>query len=487
MVDGRYVQDGQRPMTSQHKDGTNSDPLTRVVSGGFCIGCGACAAIPNGGLSMRLDSYGCYVPSRVSESVDGTFESFDAICPFSGNSADEDELATKLFQSEGGKLDDGVGRYVATYVGHAASPEERATGSSGGLATWLLCRSLQDGVVDAVVHVAPSGGEGLFSYTVSRSPEAVRAGSKSRYYPVELSGVLDIIRRVPGRYAIVGIPCFIKAINLLRSCEPALAERIVLTVGIFCGHLKSAQFTEYLVECLGHDVREAKTVDFRKKLELRSASDYGFEAVMQDGTTATRPMSEIYGGNWGYGFFKYEACNYCDDVAAETADVAFGDAWLPEYITDSGGTNVVVVRTKAIDAIFRAGMSEGQIELEPITVARVVESQAAGLRDRREGLGYRLELKATEGEWAPRKRVPPSSSIPKTRKLVYDLRMEIARMSHDAFNSKAVDAIAIFKSRMVPLTARYDRFYRPSVQQWLFSIRPRLARKLREFFMLGHQ
>ncbi|MGC9322644.1 MAG: Coenzyme F420 hydrogenase/dehydrogenase, beta subunit C-terminal domain, partial [Kosmotogaceae bacterium] len=66
----------------------------------------------------------------------------------------------------------------------------------------------------------------------------------------------------------------------------------------------------------------------------------------------TKKASDFYGYNWGYGFFKYKACDYCDDVVSETADVSVGDAWLPEYVNDSGGTNVVIVRNPVIKKII---------------------------------------------------------------------------------------------------------------------------------------
>ena len=50
--------------------------------------------------------------------------------------------------------------------------------------------------------------------------------------------------------------------------------------------------------------------------------------------------------------FQVNACNYCDDIFAETADVAFGDGWLPEYKMDWQGTNVVVSRHPDIDEII---------------------------------------------------------------------------------------------------------------------------------------
>ncbi|WP_354003125.1 Coenzyme F420 hydrogenase/dehydrogenase, beta subunit C-terminal domain [Alteromonas mediterranea] len=29
--------------------------------------------------------------------------------------------------------------------------------------------------------------------------------------------------------------------------------------------------------------------------------------------------------DWRYAFFQPNACNYCDDISAETADIVFGD------------------------------------------------------------------------------------------------------------------------------------------------------------------
>ena len=36
------------------------------------------------------------------------------------------------------------------------------------------------------------------------------------------------------------------------------------------------------------------------------------------------------------------ACEFCDDVVGETADMSVGDAWLPGYVSDWRGTSVVV-------------------------------------------------------------------------------------------------------------------------------------------------
>ena len=142
-------------------------------------------------------------------------------------------------------------------------------------------------------------------------------------------------------------------------------------------------------------------IDFRKKLPGFDANRYGIEVTgWQDGQVVTRisPVRDLYGHDWGKGFFKYKACDYCDDVVAETADVVVGDAWLPEYVKNSQGTNVVVVRHPLIRDLIDKGVSTGQINLDCISADEIAKSQKSGLNHRREGLAYRLDLTDRQGK-----------------------------------------------------------------------------------------
>src|SRR3546814_17923778 len=94
-------------------------------------------------------------------------------------------------------------------------------------------------------------------------------------------------------------------------------------------------------------------------------------------------------GDWGAGFFQNRACDFCDDVVAETADIAFGDAWVEPYSSDGRGTNVVVVRSSALHAMLREGIDAGRLALQPVAAGFVRETQAAGFRQRREWLAHR--------------------------------------------------------------------------------------------------
>src|SRR5690606_7180320 len=95
-------------------------------------------------------------------------------------------------------------------------------------------------------------------------------------------------------------------------------------------------------------------------------------------------------GDWGSGYFQNPACNFCDDVVAETADISFGDAWVEPYSSDGRGTNVVIVRTAHLNELLKGAVHEGRLDLHEVDARFVEETQAAGFRQRREGLSYRL-------------------------------------------------------------------------------------------------
>jgi coenzyme F420-reducing hydrogenase beta subunit len=408
----------------------------QVAKAGLCIGCGACAAhARQAGADMGFDLYGQLKPAGPADWRKRRSEATARTCPFSPSAADEDELSTERY-ADAAFIDSHIGRYEAAYVGHVAEQDFRAQGSSGGLVTWTAVELLRRGLVDGVAHVGavdPTAGGPLFRYRISRTEQEIRQGAKSRYYPVELSGVIDEIRSRPGRYAVIGAPCFIKAVHLSRREDPVLHERIVFTLGLFCGHMKSARMVESFAWQMGRRSEDVAAIDFRHKSADRPANWYTARIVLRDGGEQRKDWWSMVDGDWGAGFFQNSACNFCDDVAAETADVAFGDAWVEPYSSDARGTNVVVIRSKAIAALVRQAKAEGRLALEPVDAGFVYATQAAGFRHRREGLSLRLAERGDRGLKVHKR--TPALRRPATprRRTVYRLRALISAWSHRLF------------------------------------------------------
>ncbi|MDR6759526.1 coenzyme F420-reducing hydrogenase beta subunit [Mycoplana sp. BE70] len=211
-----------------------------------------------------------------------------------------------------------------------------------------------------------------------------------------------------------------------------MAERVALTLGLFCGHMKSLRLVESFAWQMGVRPETVRGVDYRLKRSDQPANWYVAELMLADSGRRQRHWWDMADGDWGAGFFQNRACDFCDDVVAETADISFGDAWVEPYSSDGRGTNVVIVRTGQLNALLRAGIAEGRLELEKVDADFVARTQAAGLRHRREGLAFRLQC--FRGPVRPRKRVEAGDKgLSARRKLIYAMRQKIGRWSHRVF------------------------------------------------------
>ncbi len=438
----------------------NQNTIETVISNGYCIGCGACASVTNSSYAIEFDEEGKYQAVHKDQSA-LNLEILSSVCPFANQSNNEDAIGKALFCGISNiKYDKYLGYHLKTYAGSVSQDAYRERGSSGGLGSWLAVSLLEEQLVDYVIHVRPlQNSARLYAYTISSTIEEIQQGAKSKYYPIELSEVLTVVRNTPGRYLLIGVPCFIKAVRLLSKQELVYKDRIVFTLGLVCGHLKTERFAKSIGWELGVHPDDLESIDFRVKLPSSTANAYGV-AVKGKGQDEDiiSPMKQTIVSNWGHGLFRYQACDYCDDVLAETADIIIGDAWLPEYVKDGRGTNVVVVRNPIILKLIKKRASE--LSLNEISAEKVYESQAGGFRHRREGLSYRLYIKDQKHEWRPEKRVDSSNAIPKKRKKIYEQRTPLLQKANDAYE-KALEMndFSVFKNNLKPVLNAYNKLY----------------------------
>ncbi|WP_432354372.1 Coenzyme F420 hydrogenase/dehydrogenase, beta subunit C-terminal domain [Sporosarcina sp. A2] len=453
----------------------------KVKQGGYCIGCAACTVVENSPFQIKFQENGTYSAELSNSKASGDLiQQSMSVCPFSGIGKNEKEIGKSLY-NDAPANDEYLGFYESNYAGFVNEGEYRKDGSSGGMGTWVLTELFNKGLVDRIIHVKENSEDLLFKFGVSDNIEDIQKSAKSRYYPVEMSEVLKIVKEQPGNYAIIGLPCFIKSIRLLSEKEPIFKERIKFCVGLVCGHLKSSYFAEMMAMQVGFNQEHLKTINFRHKLEGRNAGDYAINVTGFDDSNNLKeviaPTRDLFGTNWGHGFFKYNACDYCDDVLAETADITIGDAWLPGYIKESKGTNVIVVRNKVINNLIMEAIQQNRLRLDILTADKIVDSQAGGFSHRREGLSYRLHLKQMKNEWYPQKRVEPSNNIKRKRKKIYKGRLDLNKASFVAFKSaKENNDFSEFMYEMQPIVNKYNKVAAPSIIRRILSKGKRLIR-----------
>jgi len=387
-----------------------------IVPNDMCIGCGLCAGIcPVKVFEMRFNSNGEYIPVEYRKGCLPKCDLCLSSCPFYSQDANEDKLASIAFSDqENINHSPELGYYLETLVGFNNDHEHRLNSSSGGLATRLLCTLLENKVVDKVVCVMPeSNNPGkLFRFSILDNVEDVYKSSKSCYYPVEMSEVIQEILKTESRYAVIGLPCFLKGIRLAMSTNTRLRRRILFLMGIVCGQTKSTFFAEYLCKLKGGNPALMNYARFRVKDLAKPANQFGFQFRCSGGDVKNGTIYWLEGmaQAWSGGYFKLNPCNFCDDVFAEVADVVFMDAWTENYISDPYGTSFALVRNKQILDIIKNDGRSGHISIQNTEPIELIQSQLPVINSKRKLLSQRLFIGDLCGiKTIPKKRVEPKS------------------------------------------------------------------------------
>ena len=397
--------------------------IKKVIDNDYCIGCGTCVAIAPETFEAYLDFKTGQIKAKYkTQSNHQDWANADQVCPFSSASLNEDEIAD-IYKYDGIKYNERIGHYQSIYVSRVSDSSIYNKASSGGIIRWLLQKLLNEGNVSSVICVIPGEGRSLFKYAILNSVDDIINSATSSYYPVEWSEILSIIEKTDKPIAITGLPCFIKGLkNYIRA--KGLNPSLFITVGLICGHLKSTFYAFMLAEQLNIRPSDLRSINFRKKMPNTLANNKGVAVRSTLDTSkeeVVTTVKQLFGTDYGFGLFKYKACDFCDDVFAETADVVVGDAWIPKYLNQ--GNSLLVTRSSLVDALIKRYTQKGELITDRITIDEAIASQDAGLRHRKDTISYRLYLEKKKKKWVPLKRSYSHNHFSIRTKLIQRLRI----------------------------------------------------------------
>lgn len=379
--------------------------LDRVVDQDLCIGCGICTdQCPTQALTMIWNPDGFLVPKQIGAC--GAEGDCLRVCPFNPDEKDpernEDGLSRR-FLKDASQSDLKLGRYIGLHAGFASG--HRMNSSSGGIATYVFEKLLERKLVEHVVSVGQAkSGDNHYEYIVTSNVSDLKAAAKTKYYPVSLGEVITRVRDLPGRVAVSGVACFVKALRLAQSNDALLHEKIRFVVGIICGGVKSRHYTDYLAAKSGADITKVSLPRYRVKNESSDAADYTFSCIdLRKGEEKSVRMQTI-GDMWGTGLFKANACDYCDDVMTELADISLGDAWIKPFDRDGRGNSVIVTRSPEAEGLMCDGSRTNELQLVPLSRDMMVASQQGSFNHRHDGLYVRIRLRLMQRRATPAKR-----------------------------------------------------------------------------------
>lgn len=356
----------------------------------LCMQCGTCAAVcPTHAITLDWDvATGCRVVIDRERCTDCGI-CLEA-CP--GPGLDFRLGAWWRERNAGAASRDFLGPWRRLWFGWAADPEVRHAGASGGVATALLTGFLEEGLADAVLAVGMSDEDPLrASGVVCRSPAEVAACRGSKYNVVAVNALLRTVLDEPGRYVLVGLPCHIQGLRLAQRRSRRLRERVVLTLGIFCGLTGEPRATEVAAVQAGLDPADLASVSYRGP-----GWPGGMRLTTRDGRVRWRDYPDYY--DRCVAAHTPPRCRICPDALAELADISVGDAWL-ERFEGSDGVSDLIVRTPAGERA--AAAIAGRLRLQDATPEEMVASQSETYRVKRDVLRGRLALRAAAGRSVP--------------------------------------------------------------------------------------
>jgi coenzyme F420 hydrogenase subunit beta len=252
-----------------------------------------------------------------------------------------------------------MGRILETIIARAASPEVRAVATDGGVVTGLLLHLFDLRRIDGAIVSRQVGPFQRQPWLATSREEIIEAAGfhfdtspgmslfsevYSTYSPsiVELE---DVARHHLNRVAFVGTPCQINSLRRMEVLGIVPAGAIKFHLGLFCTgnfHFGPEQ-RKRLEEIANFQWEEVRKVNVKEELMIH----------LHDGNIRFLPLEQL-------DFMKRYACRYCDDYAAEFADLSFGGIGAPEgwttvmarsplgraVLADARGKNLEIINFK---------------------------------------------------------------------------------------------------------------------------------------------
>jgi len=369
--------------------------VQQIVDERLCLQCGTCAGTcPREAIEMRWSLADGWLPAVNAERCDDC-DACLAVCPARG--LDYSPQAWWREANEGAPAPDYLGPWRGLWFGWAADETTRYQGASGGLASAILAGALEEDLIDGAVVADLSAANALaVEPRLARSAAEIAACRGSKYNMVAMNTALRALLDEPGRYALVGLPCHLQGLRLAQRRYPRLRERVVFSLGIFCGWSAEPRATALAARRAGLEPADLSQVRYRGP-----GWPGGLRLETRSGEVRERPYPDYYDDDPAMRALTPPRCRLCPDGMAELADLSVGDAWLARF-AGSDGVSDLIARTPAGSRLIER-LGE-RLTLIPATAPEMLFSQRET---------YRLKRTICRGRlWARRLRGRPLPHYP---------------------------------------------------------------------------
>jgi coenzyme F420 hydrogenase subunit beta len=222
-----------------------------------------------------------------------------------------------------------------------------ATGSqNGGVVTALLETAMEEGFIDCAIVMGGDKWAQKAQPVIAYYPEDLRRAAGSKY---DSNAVLESMKGLIkdhsiNNVAIVGTPCTIESLGLLRKSPneyaQKLASKVRFSIGLFC--------FESFMDGMVADVTGRLNVPAWRIAKM-NAGEGKMTVTLRDGAEKAIPLSSLVE-------HVKPGCRHCGDFTAKMSDISVGS------VGSKPGTSSVVIRTVEGMGLYQIAKESGYID-----------------------------------------------------------------------------------------------------------------------------
>ncbi len=334
--------------------------VSSVVRKKLCTGCGLCADVcPTSSIQIVIRD-GIYLP-QINKETCLASKGCDK-CYSNCSGKDISRVDARIF----GKIKtNNYFYYEKCYTAFSADNQIREKAASGGAVTSFLAFLFEEKHIDAAIVCKNSSSPFFPIATIANNVSELEGSYSSKYCPVNMAGIRSKILASGKRFALVGLPCHIKA---FRNDSLAGKGGIKYYVALLCSGNRDFYSHKYL---------EKKYKICKEKVSSFSYRESGFMGDMvvryAEDKELRVPFSAYY--KRLHSFFLPERCVLCSDHFGDYADISFGDINIPPFNESKKGINSVIVRNKEIVEYIDSGSMKLFLHFCDINDSIILSSQ----------------------------------------------------------------------------------------------------------------
>lgn len=302
-----------------------------------------------------------------------------------------DKIFTKRKWSQE-DIDKYIGKYKKAFIGYSTDTQIREYSASGGIVSAILLYCLDEKLIDGALVCKTDITEGKVraEFYIATTKKEVLDSRGSKYVSTDfIREAVPLIEGFEGKLAVVGLPCDILRLNKKMQNNQPLKNKIVLRIGLLCGHASKPELIDKITEKLSKEAGDAILTDYKFRIgnwrgKIRAEFDNG--AVIEKKTSYFNHYQNMY-------FFCEKKCFYCNDHFAYHSDISVGDVWSFHLKENPIKHSGFIARNQEALNLIDLMSAKDYIKVQEIDIREILDGQSRGVR-----LHYNLSAKSKIGK-----------------------------------------------------------------------------------------